>query len=317
MRLPMCHPLGEQAAKVVHVNNGRIHEIAQTNEAEISEIVRILQEINATPWKTYPRIGVITMTRPQRNSLNATLLNIVQKTLFGWEKIEHLQRNGLGIYNIDEIVGLQFDVVVVSGTYHLLEMFTMSQRQLRMIANSFTQKIYWVNSVYKGALRNAADLREKEVPYLISNILSYCEFLQKGETGKYQYVLENLRNRYAHFKDEIPSPFVLQIAKIIGQDIGARHINFDYPIDNQRFMLVITPRYVNQTPIVIRIDGRFTDDALKGMPFNADLERRILNQLTAMQVSIISIWSYDWWRDAHAETQKLKDAIAECDKPYL
>jgi predicted GNAT family acetyltransferase len=82
-------------------------------------------------------------------------------------------------------------------------------------------------------------------------------------------------------------------------------------------MLVITPRYVNQTPIVIRIDGRFTDDALKGMPFNADLERRILNQLTAMQVSIISIWSYDWWRDANAETQKLKDAIAECDKPYL
>jgi hypothetical protein len=317
MRLPMCHPLGEQAAKVVHINNGRINEISQTNEAEITEIVRILQEINATPWKTYPRIGVITMTRQQRNSLNATLLNIVQKTLFGWEKIEHLQRNGLGIYNIDEIVGLQFDVVVVSGTYHILEMFTMSQRQLRMIANSFTQKIYWVNSVYKGELRNAAELPEKEVPYLISNILFYCEFLQKGETARYQYVLESLRKRYAHFKDEIPSPFVMQIAKIIGQDIGSRHINFDYPIDNQRFMLVITPRYVNQTPIVIRIDGRFTDDALKGMPFNADLERRILNQLTAMQVSIISIWSYDWWRDANAEAQKLKDAIAECDKPYL
>ncbi len=317
MRLPMSHTLGEQAAKVVHVQNGRMHEITQTNEAEIAEIVRILQEINATPWKTYPRIGVVTMTKQQRNSLNAILLNIVQKTLFGWEKIEHLQRNGLGIYSVDEMVGLQFDVVVVSGTYHQLDQFVMNQRQLRMIANSFTQKIYWVNSVQKSDLRNAAELPEKEVPYLISNILFYFEFAQKGETARYQYILESLRKRYARFKDEKPSPFVLQIAKIIGQDIGSRHIHFDYPIDNQRFMLVITPRYVNQTPIVIRIDGRFTDDALKGMPFNADLERRILNQLTAMQVSIISIWSYDWWRDANAETQKLKMAIADCDKPYM
>ena len=84
---------------------------------EITEIVELLKEISATPFNTYPRIAIVTMTKQQRNTLNMTLLNVVQKTLYGWEKIEHIQRNGLTILSIDELSGLQFDILVVSGTF--------------------------------------------------------------------------------------------------------------------------------------------------------------------------------------------------------
>ncbi len=305
--IPFRQVAAEQSVQVRYVK-GSFSEKTRTNEAEITEIVELLKEISATPFNTYPRIAIVTMTKQQRNTLNMTLLNVVQKTLWGWEKIEHIQRNGLSILNIDELSGLQFDILVVSGTFPDFDKMGFPRSQFRQLLNCFTQKLYWVNSIPKETLEQSAKTRDYEMPFLMSNLILLAENIGQGNTPQYETIFSQLRTMYSTPKVKKPSYFVNEITSALSEFIDAKRMQTNFVIENQNFPLVILPENDEEKAVVIRIDGRLSTEAAY---FNADWERRILQDLARLNMRVISVWSYNWWKNVKEEAEKLANEVKQ------
>jgi MinD-like ATPase involved in chromosome partitioning or flagellar assembly len=311
LEVPFRQETVVQSVLVVHIA-GKYSEKTELNEAEIAKIVFLLQEINATPFNTFPRVGVVCMNKKQRNALSNSLLNIAQKALVGWEKIEQLQRNGLGVYSIDEIAGLQFDVLLVSGTYTDTEHIHFSQRELRELINSFTQNLYWVNSIPKEKLKEAAQDRAHETAFLIANLTLLAERTKEKGGPQYEFVFSALNSFYNKKQKTQPSIFVEQVVEGLSHFIEKRYLQTDFILENQTFPLVIVPKHDEQLPIVIRIDGKLS----KGGVFNPSWERRTLRELEKMGIPVQSIWSYNWWKNPTDEAFHLAQAVFAYDKKY-
>jgi MinD-like ATPase involved in chromosome partitioning or flagellar assembly len=311
LEVPFRHQTLEQSVSVVHIN-GKYNDKTFQNEAEIAKLVLLLEDINATPFNTLPRVGVVCMTKRQRNTLNNSLLNIVQKALVGWEKIEQLQRNGLGIYSLDEIAGLQFDVLLVSGTFTDFDHITFSQRDLRQLINSFTQNLYWVNSIPKEDLKQAAQNNKHESAFLIANLILLAEQTKEKGTPQYEATFAKLKSLYVKKTVSPPSIFVEQVLAGLSHFIEKKYLKTDFMIENQTFPLVIIPKYDEQLPIIIRIDGKLS----KGNVFNPSWERRTLRELEKMGLPVQSIWSYNWWKNPTDEAFHLAQAVFAYDKKY-
>jgi hypothetical protein len=300
----------EQSVKVIHVKNGHYSEKSQTNDAELAEIVRVLEDIHATPYNTYPKVGVVTMNKKQRNTLISNLLHIVQKSLMGWEKIEQLQRNGLGIYSIEEIAGMQFDILVVSGTTHELAQLSFSVPQFRRLLNSFTQKIIWLNSIPKEQIEVATTQSRPETAFLLSNLLLLAEDIERGQTSQFEVIFENLKAVYGKSAAKKESLFVKEVVENLSHFIEKKYIKTNFTIENQVFPIVILPKYDDQMPVIVRIDGKLS----QGRGFNPAWERRILMDL---KMPVLSIWSYNWWRNPKDEAFHLAQAIFAYDKQFV
>jgi hypothetical protein len=303
--IPFRQPAAEQNVQVRNIKSN-FSEKMRVNEAEITDIVELLKEISATPFNTYPRIAIVTMTKQQRNTLNMTLLNVVQKTLWGWEKIEHIQRNGLTILNIDELSGLQFDILIVSGTFPDFDKMGFPKRVFRQLLNCFTQKIYWVNSIPQEILEQSAKTRDYEMPFLISNLIRLAENMGTGNTPQYEAIFSQLRTLYSKPKAKKMSFFAHEIITALSDSIEPKRMQTNFVIENQTFPLVILPENDDDKAVVVRIDGRLSTEAAY---FNADWERRIFQDLARLNVRVISVWSYNWWKNAKGEAEKLAKEI--------
>ncbi|MBL7814269.1 MAG: hypothetical protein JNL70_04610 [Saprospiraceae bacterium] len=299
--IPFRQVATKQSVEVRHVKNLYSEKI-RTNEAEITEIIELLKEISATPFNTYPRIAIVTMTRQQRNTINMTLLNVVQKTLWGWEKIEHIQRNGLTILNIDELAGLQFDILIVSGTYPDFDKMSFPKREFRQLLNCFTQKLYWINAISRELLEASAQSRDYEMPFLMSNLILLAENLSLDNTPQYEAIFSQLNKLYVKTKEPKSSIFVHEIIAALSDKIEPKHMKTNFVIENQIFPLVILPDNAEDAAVVVRIDGRLSTDATY---FNADWERRMLQDLERLNVRVVSVWSYYWWKNVGEEVDKL------------
>jgi RecA/RadA recombinase len=314
LEVALQYASAEQSVYIAHVIEGKWDAQTQSNEAEIVEVMHILEEIHATPFNTYPRIGIVCLNKKQRNALNNNILHIIQKKIQGWEKLEQMQRNGLGIFSLEEIAGLQFDVLVVSGTVHHLMDVTLSKKLLRKLVSSFTKKIYWVNSIPKSELTSSQSQTENETAFLLSNLLLLSDTIQQNDSAlmqaQYEQHFEQLAAIYAKPKPAMDSVFVHEVIEGLSHFMEKEYLKSSYLIDNQSFALVITPKHEGQNPIIIRIDGKLS----RGRYFNPSWERRTLKALEKMNLPVLSIWSYDWWRNPKDEAFKLAQLVFAIDR---
>ncbi|MFM8489399.1 MAG: hypothetical protein ACKOCH_23950, partial [Bacteroidota bacterium] len=100
-------PSGRSALDSTVVMNveGRYDEASRTNEAEARQVIDWLNLIEQTPAHTYPVVGIACSTVQQRDLIASQLLRIRQRKMAGWEKIQQLILNGLGVYQFAEMQG--------------------------------------------------------------------------------------------------------------------------------------------------------------------------------------------------------------------
>ena len=314
LEVPFKIPPVAQSVSVVHIN-GKYAVKTHSNELEIAEIIKLLEQIHATPFNTFPRIGVVCMNKQQRNALSTMLLHIVQKTLNGWERVEQLQRNGLGIYSLEEVAGLQFDVLVVSGTYENFEKMDLTRQNLRKLVNSFTQNLYWINSIPREELTYAAQDRPDEGAFLLANLIFLAEKVHLKDTpqyDEYDRILDNLKSLYSTSQPIKDSVFVKEVISNLARFIEPKYLKTDYVLENQSFPIAILPKHEGQQPIMVRIDGKLSP----GRYFSPTWERRILNELEKMGIPVLSIWSYNWWKNPKDEAFLLSQKVFAYDKTF-
>ena len=316
LKIPFDNKNHEQIADFVQID-GRYSEKTNVNEAEIAEIINILKDINPfLPSNTFPRVGVVCFTAEQRNVLTMSLLNVVQKTLFGWEKIEQLQRNGLGIFTASELAGQHFDILIVSGVFQDFEKpfekadSVFSIADIRKVVNAFTKQLIWVNSIPQQTIDDtAAERNNGEWAFLLANLLK----IAKAKPEHRIEIFEILEKIYVPNTQAKNSIFVSEIYEKLLENLPKERISTDFVLENQHFPLAILPLYPTQKPVIIRIDGQLAQDSTY---FAADWERRMLNILESLKMPVLSVWSANWWRNANAEAAALVNAVKEYDAAF-
>jgi hypothetical protein len=181
---------------------------------------------------------------------------------------------------------------------------------LRKLVSSFTKKIYWVNSIPKSELIANQSHTENETAFLLSNLLLLSDTINENDTPQYENHFEQLSAIYAKPKPVFDSIFVQEVIEGLSHFMEKEYIKSSYLIDNQSFALVITPKHEGQKPIIIRIDGKLS----RGRYFNPSWERRTLKALEKMNLPVLSIWSYDWWRNPKDEAFKLAQQVFAIDR---
>lgn len=100
-----------------HQVDGRFSEQDQINEVEAQEVLKLLNAIEKQGLKTFPRVGIITLTAAQRDLLQQLLFRIKKERSPGAELVQQLERNGLTILQAADAIAQQFEVIIYSPVY--------------------------------------------------------------------------------------------------------------------------------------------------------------------------------------------------------
>jgi hypothetical protein len=100
-----------------HQVDGRFSEQDQINEVEAQEVLKLLNAIEKQGLKTFPRVGIITLTAAQRDLIQQLLFRIKKERSPGAELVQQLERNGLTILQAADAMSQQFEVIIYSPVY--------------------------------------------------------------------------------------------------------------------------------------------------------------------------------------------------------
>ncbi|MCC6727138.1 MAG: hypothetical protein IT258_21725, partial [Saprospiraceae bacterium] len=150
---------GQRVSYQVDNVEGRFHELEGTNDTEAQHVVRLLNQIKQTPQRIYPSVGIVAFTVEQRDLIANYLLKLKQQNALGSERIHQLERNGMGVYHIDELFGQYFDILIVSCAYGAVNLkgemtkkmvflnTPIGVSHLRMLINKPVQTYHLVHSL--------------------------------------------------------------------------------------------------------------------------------------------------------------------------
>ncbi len=306
-------PSGRSAEGITMVENvgGRYDEKTQTNEAEARQIIDWLNLIEQTPAKTYPVVGIACATVQQRDLIATQLLRVRQRHAPGFEKIQQLQLNGLGVYQFAELQGQHVDVLLlslvhgntdVSGTLTKHLHFWNTQEginQLHIALTRATQKLYIAHSIPAGLFSVLAADKNFLGTCILSHLVTFADHLQKGDTKAVKDQLSKLKI-LLNYPDRLFKPTMFM------EEVEHMLLPFFEPGSVQRNSKVADLT----VPLVIRTDGKTLIPQFDGVFAHTDApshewEEKLRYYFNKNGVSYTPVLAAQWWKSPRQEARRL------------
>ncbi|MDX1941193.1 MAG: hypothetical protein SFU99_11620 [Saprospiraceae bacterium] len=306
--------------------DGRYDEHTGTNEEEAQHIIHLLNDIKPTEKRTFPTVGIACFTVAQRDLIASYLLKIKQKWSPGVEKIQQLERNGLGVFHIDELRGQHFDVLIVSATYGIVNAkgdlgtsiealnaptFTCS---IRLLMTRPLQELYIINSVPQSNLKSWLDAPEQPGLFLFANYLAYNQSLQSADANLQQTIAQRLQNwAQPSIETFIEQAFLEEVELTLHPYLGQDRIKIGVEEAQLRLPLLIEAVNSHQPGMVLQPNGFFADTPATDFIWEDEQKELLIQHGFAYQ----PIWSVNWWKNPKQEARKLASAIIKTDSEYV
>lgn len=260
--------------------NGRFEEDSNTNTEEIDKIIHLLNTIEKTGARTFPSVGIVCFTKQQRDLLQEYMLRIKQQRHTGVETIQQLERNGLGVFHVNELNGHLFDTVILSTTYGETG-----------VKNNISRKINRLNSPENIAGFYKLLNSTKDKLHVIHSIPEPVieEFLSK-ETDKGTYLLAKLLYPYNTNNDSSPevekfSTWTEQLERIMRQ-------KFPNASFKQEGNFLTMKDEETSTQYLLLTDGCFAQTP--NTDFYWEFEKR--KEWEEKGYEIMPVWSVELWK---------------------
>jgi len=291
--------------------DGRYDEASEANEAEVLRIVSLLNQIERRPQRTFPSVGIVCMTKGQRNKLSALLLGIKQRRSAGVEVIQQLERNGLSILQLEEIGGQQFDILIISSTfgpidlsggmpghYHRLES-PAQQEQLLQLMSRARERVMVINSLPEAWLDEAAQAEACSADRLLPAYLAFVRACAQCDEAAIARLAATSRSFFAENSPyRQPSAYWREIQRYLHPYLGEPGMAFDPAADGAE-----APAWAGQQALLA--DGFF---GLCPAPSLA-WEYQCRERLHSSGHSILSTWSPNWWRQPELEARQIASQL--------
>lgn len=299
---------------------GRFDEKNGTNDVEAQHIIRLLNTIERTPQRVFPAVGIICFTIEQRDLISAYLLKIKQQNANGADKIRQLERNGMGVFHIDELYGQHFDVLMVSlsiggvnvrGQMTRKVMFFNSPEgisHIKLLLHKAPETTYLIHSItdeyLKSFLKNPAD----EGTYLLANLLQLATYSEAGNEEGQAAVLKVINEGK---EQAVGTPiFAREVKNALRPYLDTGRMGESIPLGKISLPLTVRPNYENGTPLLIHPDGFFANATHSS--YYWEYQQRELTK--KFDFSYLPIWSVKWWKNNEQEARQLASLILKKDR---
>lgn len=301
--------------------DGRFDERARTNDEEAQRIIHLLNDIKPTEKRTFPTVGIVCFTIEQRDLISAYLLKIKQKWSPGVEKIQQLERNGLGVFHIDELKGLHFDVVIVSTTYGIMDSKGNLTEQakllntpdfncsIRLLMSRPLQEVFIVNSIPAAELARWQEMPEEPGIFLLANYFAYNIALQHAQADRQHTIAQRLKDWIQSSDKQEDTVFIEEISIALQAYLGKERIRTSVSEAALYLPIVISGVRENQPRLAIQPDGFFANTSFTDFVWE-DAQRSILKKHGFMYHPL---WSINWWKNTRQESRKLASSIIQMD----
>lgn len=313
-------PSGRSALDSTVVTNveGRYDEAAGTNEAEARQIIDWLNLIEPTPMNTYPVVGIACATVQQRDLIAAQLLRIRQRKMAGWEKIQQLYLNGLGVYQFAELQGQHVDVLLLSLTHGTTDAqgtltrhlhFWNSQlgfNQLHVVLTRATQKFYIAHSIPEGLHSVLAADKNFLGTCILSHLVTFADFLQRGERDAAEEQLNKMKNLLSYVDSYFePTVFGEEVELALRPYFEQSQMKRSAMAAGVRVPLFIQGKGSEERSSVLAFDGVLA----KTPQPSYEWEEKLGHYFRQQGIAYVPVLSAQWWRSPKQEARKLASRL--------
>jgi hypothetical protein len=316
---------GGQHAPVYQLDSveGRFHETECVNDVEAQYVIRFLNQIRPTPQRVFPSVGIVTLTVEQRDLISFYLLRLKQQNSLAGEKILQLERNGMGIYYIDDMVGHQFDHVILSCTYGVLNLKGVMTRKiaqlntpvgvanLRMLANKRLQSLRLVHSLPEEQIQRFEGRKWEEGTWLLANLIRLAEAGAGRNYPQQLLALESLGIRPN--PEPLVSTFILELKKALRPYISENRFALNYLAGEVRIPLLLKSQFPDQGAVALHPDGFFGDRLFTSFVW----EQAQRDKITALGMDYVPVWSTAWLKNPGKEARLLASRIIKQDSQRM
>ncbi|MDX2135917.1 MAG: hypothetical protein SFV52_14105 [Saprospiraceae bacterium] len=305
-------PTGLSAAEVTTVANvgGRYDETTQTNEAEAAQIIDWLNLIEQTPAKTYPAVGIACATVSQRDLIAGQLLRIRQRKMPGWEKIQQLHLNGLGVYQFSELQGQHVDVLMISLTHGTTDArgaltqhlhfwnSTLGFNQLHVALTRATQRVFIAHSIPPGLHTVLAADKSHLGTCVLSHLVTYADLVQHRETEAAEKQLQQMKALLHYAENRFPeSQFMEEVCFALKPYYESGRLRRNVNVAGILAPLAVEAPHMN----VLLEDGVLTP---AGIP-SYEWEQRVVRHFRKLGVEAVPVYAVQWWKSPKQEARRL------------
>jgi hypothetical protein len=313
-------PSGRSALDATVVANveGRYNEENGTNEAEARQIIDWLNLIDPTPANTYPVVGIACSTVQQRDLIASQLLQIRQRKLAGWEKIQQLYLNGLGVYQFAELQGLHVDVLLLSLTHGITDSTGSLTRhlhfwndqlgfnQLHVVLTRATQKVFIAHSIPEGLHSVLASDRNFIGTCILSHLVTFADFIQRGERDAAEEQLQKMK-LLLHYEDSYfePSLFSEEVELALRPYFEPNQMKRSAMAAGVRVPLMIQGKDLDEPSSVLGFDGVLSKTDLPSYEW----EEKLRNYFRRQGITYVPALSVHWWKSPKQEARRLTSRL--------
>jgi hypothetical protein len=310
-------PSGRSAIGVTKVENveGRYDEQLKINEAEARQIIDWLNLVEQTPAKTYPVVGIACATYEQRDLIAAQLLRVRQQKAPGYEKIQQMQLNGLGVYQFSELQGLHVDVLLISLCHGAVGASgqltkelafwntTAGLNQLHVALTRARQRVFIAHSIPPGLYQALASDPEHRGTCILSHLVTFGEYLQRGDQAAARGQLQVLKKVLRYPEQLItPTVFMEEVELALRPYFEPGCLQRNTKIAGVTLPLAIQ---YNGRMFVPLFDGVFAPTELPSYEW----EQTIKQYFDRHGIRSIPVLSAQWWKSPRMEARRLATVI--------
>lgn len=287
---------------------GRYDSRQSINDEEARKVLSLLNQVEENPQRTLPKVGIVCFTRPQRNLVIQYLDRIKRQQLAGFEKVQQLERNGLGVYIPEELYGLKADILIISCTFGR----TGAADQLTTDVQSLDQQL-------RPGLVSLLQSRPRELQIVLHSIPEEdLHRLSRDRTASNTVALARwllqLRAEEGLFSfvpaSDVPiHPFAAEIGWQVADQIRTDRLAFSTPFQQAVLPLTVAPRK-GETHLAVLLNGFLAETAYT----NFEWEQQQQTAVKEKGYEVYPVWSAHWWRrpeEAAADFVQLVNASRE------
>lgn len=304
----------------VRLIEGYYDEETQCNEDEVNEVIRTLKALRTEDTRYLPKVGIVCFTKSQRDCLYEKLMHIRTQKIDGHQAIAHFFRNDLTICTIEDVVGKNFDITIISTTFS-----NHSNIDLAFNSLSTEEGQYWIYHLLTSA-NNAiiactslteefiADSRFNHKNHgllLLCTLLDFIQANQSEDMDKIAAILAGLHSIY----NEPKAPeklMVNQIRQSMHQQFDENRVQDSIYFDLAKIDFWIKAVHENEPPVAVVVDSFFWQFP-KGDYFWDKLLRETVQK---QGLQFHPVWSVDWWKYPEKTPQLLADYIRTYDAAF-
>ncbi len=295
----------------LHCTQGTFDVSQQINEKEADTIIHLLNTIEIDKQsRIYTKTGILCFSEAQRNLLWSFVRELGKRQDETGEKVRQLERNGLQIGCLDDLLGMDFERLIISATFSYLDNNVLFVNPFEYTEpTSYILGLNWckynkakhIDLVYSSYPEDCSrELSHNPGALLLVNFISAFKEMKANISLGGSYYFKDFDEQV-----DYTNPLALKLQEELRQYYPINQLRLDYELLGIEFPLAILPEDLKEKPDVIVFDRIISSESNTSLLW----DHFFLKKLSEENFNVIHINTIDFWKKPKQSMNILLDQL--------